>query len=151
MSTVFELGRCKVSAEGLNGGRGHAILLTIASWVPSEIMTGFPRIFETKCLSPKRLCRAGQRVVSRGAVAERTLRTSFCLKMALIGKTGIDAVRSRFAWKYNRSTVSGTNTGKGGKRAAKTKQFFFCNSMQFDDKNTFASYLYIKMSSVWKL
>ena len=109
----------------MNGGRGHAILLTIASWAPSEIMTGFPRIFETKCLSPKRLCRAGQRVVSRGAVAERTLRTSFCLKMALIGKTGIDAVRSRFAWKYNRSTVSGTNTGKGGKRAAKTKQFFF--------------------------
>ena len=31
MSTVLELGRCKVSAEGLNGDRGHAILLTIAS------------------------------------------------------------------------------------------------------------------------
>ena len=43
MSTVFELGRCKVSAEGLNGERGHAILLTIASWAAGETKTGFPR------------------------------------------------------------------------------------------------------------
>ena len=43
MSTGFELGRCKVSAEGLNGGRGHAILLTIASWAAGETVKGFPR------------------------------------------------------------------------------------------------------------
>ena len=43
MSTVLELGRCKVSAEALNGGRGHAILLTIASWAAGETKTGFPR------------------------------------------------------------------------------------------------------------
>ena len=43
MSTVLELGRCKVSAEGLNGGRGHAILLTIASWAAGETVKGFPR------------------------------------------------------------------------------------------------------------
>ena len=43
MSTVMELGRCKVSAEALNGGRGHAILLTIASWAVGETVTGFPR------------------------------------------------------------------------------------------------------------
>ena len=43
MSTVLELGRCKVSAEALNGGGGHAILLTIASWAAGETVTGFPR------------------------------------------------------------------------------------------------------------
>ena len=43
MSTVLELGRCKVSAEAFNGGRGHAILLTIASWAASKTVTCFPR------------------------------------------------------------------------------------------------------------
>ena len=43
MSTVLELGRCKVSAEALNGGRGHAILLMILSWAAGETVTGFPR------------------------------------------------------------------------------------------------------------
>ena len=43
VSTVLELGRCKVSAEGLNGERGHAILLTIASWAAGETVISFPR------------------------------------------------------------------------------------------------------------
>ena len=46
----------------------------------------------------KKLCPAGQKVVSRGANAERTLRTSFCLDMVLLGKTGINTIRSGFAW-----------------------------------------------------